>query len=105
MTLVKNFSDSLLYHMRVDLGGGNVRMTQHLLNRAQIGSPLQKVGRKSVPQCMGRDRRRNMSFQDILFQDFPETLPGHRHFSPGDEKPRKALIFDQFGAALLQINL
>ena len=41
--------------VRVDLRRRDVRVTQHLLHRAQIGATFQQVGRKRVPQDMGRE--------------------------------------------------
>ena len=37
----------------VDLGGGDVGVSQHFLNGAQVGPVLQQVGRKGVTQGMG----------------------------------------------------
>ena len=45
-------------HMGVDLGGGDVGMAQHLLQRAQVGAMVQQVGREGVAQHMGRDPAR-----------------------------------------------
>ena len=49
-----------------------------MLDRAQIRSPFQQVGGKSMPQGMRRRRNRNAGFSDILLQNLPEGLPGHR---------------------------
>ena len=42
-------------HMGVDLGRGEVRMTQHRLDRPQICASLEEIRRKGVAQHMGRD--------------------------------------------------
>ena len=38
--------------MRVNLRGRQIGMPQHLLNRAQIGAALEKMGRESMAQQM-----------------------------------------------------
>lgn len=41
--------------MQVYLGRGYALMTEHLLDGAQVGSPLEQMGRKGVTQRVGRD--------------------------------------------------
>ncbi len=38
--------------MRVDHGGGHIRMPQQFLNRADVAARLQQVGGEAVPQNM-----------------------------------------------------
>ena len=49
---------SFIKHMGVNLGCRNIRMTEHLLNAAQIGIVMQQVGCKCVSQNMGADLTR-----------------------------------------------
>ena len=42
-------------HMRVPLRGAQRRMAEHLLNLAQVRSPVQHVRRRAVPQRMRAD--------------------------------------------------
>ena len=37
--------------MRIDLGGRDVAMTEHLLHRAQIGAAFQQMGSETVAQA------------------------------------------------------
>jgi hypothetical protein len=39
-------------NMGIDLRGPNVTVAEHGLHAAQIGAPLQEMGRKRVPQRM-----------------------------------------------------
>lgn len=41
--------------MSVDLGGGDIAVPQHRLNRAQVGAIHQQVGSKRVAQSVGGD--------------------------------------------------
>ena len=51
------FFDLAAVQMGVDLRGGQRRMPQKLLNRAQVGPALQKVRGEGVPENVGIDRR------------------------------------------------
>ena len=42
-------------HMGIDLGGGDIGMTQHFLHRAQIRAMSQQVGCESVTQNVRAD--------------------------------------------------
>ena len=39
--------------MRIDFGGGNLFMSQHLLDSKQVGSPFQQVGGERMTEGMG----------------------------------------------------
>ena len=43
----------LAVEMGVDLGGGDISMTEHLLDRAKIGSTFDQMGGERVPKDMG----------------------------------------------------
>ena len=45
-------------HVRVDLRGGDVGVSQQSLHRAQIGAAFDEMGRKSVPQDVRAHARR-----------------------------------------------
>ena len=49
MALAVNGLQSRMFHVRVDLRGGNAGMSQQLLQGPQLGPPGQQVGRKAVP--------------------------------------------------------
>jgi hypothetical protein len=46
---------ALVGYVRVELGGREIGMTEHFLNRSQVCSSLEKVGSKRVPEQMGVD--------------------------------------------------
>ena len=49
MKVFVNGLQSLLVHMRVDLGGANVGMAQKFLNDAKVGSILEQMSCKGMP--------------------------------------------------------
>ena len=55
MGLVVYVLQLLIDDLRIYLGGGDVRMSQHFLDRGQIGAVLQKMGGKGMPQSVGGD--------------------------------------------------
>ena len=54
----------------VDLGGGDVRVAQHHLERAQIRPVFQQVGRKGVAQGVGGDVLLNPRLFLIVLDDW-----------------------------------
>ena len=53
MRLVIDILQTLLDNLRIDLGGGDVRMAQHFLNGAQIRPVFQQMHRKGMAQGVG----------------------------------------------------
>lgn len=66
----------LLDHMSVYLGGGDVCVSQHLLNGAQVSAIFQQMYREAVPQRMGRHVLADLRFRLIVLDDLPEPLTG-----------------------------
>ena len=50
--LAERLLESLVRHMRVDLGRGQRRVTEHLLNAAEVGAALEQVGGHRVPESV-----------------------------------------------------
>ena len=55
MGLVIDVLQLLLNDMGVDLGGGDIRVAQHLLDGAQVGAVFQQVDGEAVAQGVGCD--------------------------------------------------
>jgi len=56
--LVVDLAPAAVGDVRVQLGGGEVGMAEHLLDAAQVGAALQKVGREGVAEEMRGDALR-----------------------------------------------
>src|SRR5687768_14067908 len=61
----------LAIHMGVDLRGGDVGVTEHLLNGAQVGAPFEQMGGEGVPERMWRDVLLDPGLVHVLAQDLP----------------------------------
>ena len=71
--------------MGIDLGGRYVRMSQHDLHGSQIRPKFKEMSGKGMPEAVRRDPLIDSRRQSVLFDDFPEPLPG-QGVSPGVEK-------------------
>ena len=63
--------------MRVYLGGRNIRMAEHLLNRADVGAILDHVGGKRMPQGVGRNAFET-TFFGVFTDENVDNLPVYR---------------------------
>lgn len=66
----------LLDQLRIDLRGGNVAVSKHLLNGAQISTIFKQMRRKAVPERMRRNILLDVCFFLIVLDNFPESLGG-----------------------------
>ena len=77
MVFRDDFFEAFFQHMRIDLGGRDIGMTQHLLERAQIGSMGQQMAGEGMAQDVGRDPFRWKARRDRKFlEDLPEPRAG-----------------------------
>ena len=58
-------------HVRINLGGGNIRVTQHFLDDAQIGSPAEQMCCEGMTQHV----RVDCFFQSGALAEGDEQLP------------------------------
>ena len=72
--------------MRIYLCRGYIYMTQHDLYGTQVCPALQKVAGKGMTKTVGRYLFIEGRSDGIAFEQFPETLAGHRFACPGDKK-------------------
>ena len=64
--------------VRIDLCSGNVRVAEHLLDRADIGTILDQVRRERMPQCVRRNAMKAAFFRvfaDKLVYDLTVHRP------------------------------
>src|SRR5678815_436664 len=81
-----NLLQPLPDHVGVDLGGGDLRVPQHHLDRSQIRPSLQKVCRERMPEHMRRDVFPDGSLFRVCFQDLPKLHTAERGAARGQEK-------------------
>ena len=74
MSLLMNFLEPGRVEMRINLGGGDIRMSQHQLQSPQIGTLPEQVRGKGMSEGMGAKMRGQTGLPGITLKDFPETL-------------------------------
>ena len=85
MGLGVNRLQALQTHLGVDLGRRQRRMTQKLLDRDQIGTGVEEMGRKGVAQDVRADIALDARPQGVSFQNLPESHSGYRNAVPVQE--------------------
>ena len=96
---------ALFQYMGIDLGGGEIGVTEHHLHRPQVGSPLQEMGRKGMAQGMGLERRPDPRQFPVSPDHLPEPLAGHPPPSVGDKDQGRTLSLEQTLAGMLHVLL
>ena len=71
MKLSMDSFQALLIDMGINLRRGDIGVTEHFLDDAQVGAVAQQMRRKTVPQQM----RVNIFFQSGMSRDFFHDLP------------------------------
>ncbi len=72
--------------MGVDLGGGDIDMTEHQLNRTEIRPPLEEMAGEGMAEEMGSDPLSNPSIPTMSFDDLPKVLSADRSPQPVDKE-------------------
>lgn len=101
----------LLVNVGIDLGRGNVSVTQHLLNDAQIGAIAEQMGRKTMSQQMRINIRFEPGTPCHRLYDLPDadrcesaSAVGKKNFAagsaPNESRPLFFKIFREGGTGL-----
>ncbi len=69
LKFVVYFLEMRVGHVSVDLGGGDIAVPQHRLDRAQVGAIHQQVGSERVAQSVGSDMLGDASCLSIFTDD------------------------------------
>jgi hypothetical protein len=64
-------AQALLDHVRIDLGGGDIDVAKHVLQRPEIRPAFEQVRREGMPQRMRAEGRMDRCLVHILLDDFP----------------------------------
>src|SRR6267142_240930 len=72
--------------VRVDFGGGDVGVTEHGLDAAQVGPSLEQVRRERMSELVRGDRRGDAHPSGVAHHEFPKTLPRERLAPRREEK-------------------
>lgn len=71
VVFMMHLEQPLPLHMRVNFRRADVRMAQQHLNRAQVGSAGQQMGREGMPKSMWRDIAINARKLRVFSDVFP----------------------------------
>src|SRR4051794_13385661 len=77
--------EPLLIDMRVDLRGGDIRMSEHLLDDAQVGAVAQQVRGKRMPQQVRVNVNAHAGELRDLFHNLPDAHRGEPRAARGEE--------------------
>ena len=96
---------ALLGDVRIDLGGRNVGVAQHVLKGPQISPACQEMGCEGMTQGMRTDLLVNGHLLDVLFHDLPQRLPAEPVGGAVDEQGRRLAPLGELGASGKQVIL
>ena len=91
MVLIVNSAQAFAADVRVDLRGPDVGVSEHELQRAQVGAPLQKMRGEGVADHVGREPSANPTFFSATLEDLPKPLASHAGTRTGQKDPRPRL--------------
>jgi hypothetical protein len=94
MVSLMNFLQPLSGHVSVNLGGRNIHMAKHHLDRSKIRTPFQQMACEGVAQEVRSDPLPDASFLAIGLKILPETLAAH---SPPGTVDEEKWAFFPFG--------
>ena len=83
--------------MRVDLRSGKTRMSEHLLDASQIGSPVKKIRRERMTHRMRRQGRIKTRLTDGTLENLANSICAQRLSPTSDEEKRAFNAIEQHG--------
>jgi len=101
--LVDNFAQPATRHVRIHLRGGNIGVTQHDLDAAQVRAALHQMRGKTVPDDVRGQPAEDSRAASVLADQSPERLPGHGRPACRDEQVTARPALQQFWSPGLQI--
>jgi hypothetical protein len=89
----------------IDLGGGDVGMTEHHLHGAEVGAAGQKVGGKGVAEHVRTDILADSCRQGDFPDDLPEPVACHAGSPIGAEQQRAWLALEDYRSGPFDVGL
>ena len=99
------FPQELAVDMRIDFGGGNLFMSQHLLDSKQVGSPFQQVGGEGMAERMRAHVLFDTGHFCLLLDDMKNHDPRQSRSSPAQEQDVFESLFHRDMVAVIQVVL
>src|SRR2546425_5740269 len=104
MKLPMHGAQVLAVHVGVELGGGEVGVAQHLLDRPQVSSALEQVRGEAVAQRMRRDTLGEPSLLCGAPDDRPRSDARQRRAAGIEKQDPPALPLVEAGADLTRVQ-
>lgn len=95
MEFIINLFQPFPADMGINLGRGNLAVTQKHLHRPEVCSMLQEMRGKRMPEDVRMKFLFKPGFLPVGFQDFPYSLPGKSPAASGQKKYRRAFFIKQ----------
>ncbi len=98
---------AFLLDMSVNLSGGEISVTEHILDDAEIGAVFKEVGSKGVAQNMREDVIIDTRFLGSFFDDLPDTFAGELGSAVGEKEYARGRLafFDEHRPCLFSVEL
>src|SRR6185312_1767039 len=91
-------------HMRINLGGLDISVTEHRLQATQIGAALEQMGGETMPQQVGIQSAWNTRGAAQITNERPHRLAGERASAPAEkEKSLGRIRLGQLGAGVFEV--
>src|SRR5687768_15274273 len=97
MKPVVHLSQSRLQHVRVNLRGGQVGVSEERLDGAEVRAAVEQVCGEGVAQYVGRERPADAGPLSARFQDLPEADAAQPLAAMVDKQPRRRVAARQPG--------
>jgi hypothetical protein len=104
MKLSMDCFQALLINVRVNLRRRNIRVSEHLLDDAQIGSIPKQMGGKTMPEQMRINVYPETGPARNAFDDLPNSRGGQFASARGKEDFATRAAFDELGSFLGQVS-
>ena len=104
MELLVNTAQVFPINMRIDLGGRDVDVAEHLLDRTEVRPTLEQVRGEGMPQRMRRNRLGDSRLLHVFAEDLPRAHPGQRLPARIQEENALPFPFLQLGPELPEID-
>ena len=76
MRFVDRLTQVAANHMRIDLRGGNVGMTEHRLHAAKVRAAFEQMCGEAVADDVRRQGARDADFEAVKAEQLPKALAG-----------------------------
>ena len=104
METLVNFSQSLIVHVGINLGGGDVGMSEKLLNDPEVCTVLEQMSGKGVAQEVGIHVLFNAGLPGTFLDDLSNAVGTEWPTSHGEEDFRRSVWLHEFRTLVGEIG-